>query len=408
MDSRGRGEQADREEDHEMGLAGEGIAGEGQNTNGDASSEAHEDTFDPRIGWARSAADPAGDQEQRAGKNELRTEITCHDARSHSGYEETQDQEAGQQIGKNRFDHGGCLSGYVSTFRFANLFQRVRKCVGELGQRRTGVRVLFVFLIAVIPAVAQMAAVEMRNLSRPGRSKFQIGDRFEVVIHGLSDQPVSVRTTMHGRTNWGPVIGQTDAEGRWSTSGQFEKSDFGDWSEAWTVGGKLAKPVVEFGVDAPCLKEGHHLASVSGRNYALMCDTPEGQQTFASPSDSAPFRTPDGRMVPGRGHSNQTAEQYWMETMEYRILTGELTGRQREFGDEAAALIAKVIGVNALTEKETRNVLAIIHAAFEEPENIPEAAREPIATFQLLQNLAGATNDEGLKEEIAETVAFVR
>src|ERR1700689_2788328 len=101
-------------------------------------------------------------------------------------------------------------------------------------------------MVAVIPAVAQSPLVRIINATRPGSRDFQIGDRFEILITAAANQPVSVRTTMKGRMDWGPVIGRTDMSGRWSTTGQFEKSDFGDWSEVWTVGGRLANPRIHF------------------------------------------------------------------------------------------------------------------------------------------------------------------
>ena len=88
-------------------------------------------------------------------------------------------------------------------------------------------RILLALLMVVIPAAAQHPLVRLVNASHPGVSGFQVGDRFEVLVTGASNQPVSVRTTMDGRTDWGPIIGSTDSTGRWSTSGQFDKSDFG-------------------------------------------------------------------------------------------------------------------------------------------------------------------------------------
>src|SRR5207302_7809180 len=137
-----------------------------------------------------------------------------------------------------------------------------------------------------------------------------------IVIAGAPNQPVSVRTTIKGRTDWSPVIGWTDSSGRWSATGSFEKEDFGGWSEVWTVGGKLAYPAIQFWVGAPCIKGGQGSMMMSGPNMVLTCETAEGRQTFATSSDSATFRTPDGRMVPGRMPSEMTAEQYHMEIMQ--------------------------------------------------------------------------------------------
>jgi hypothetical protein len=97
-------------------------------------------------------------------------------------------------------------------------------------------RILVIFMLGLIPAAAQSPLVHLVNLSHPFSSEFQIGDRFEIQINSAPRQPISVRTVQQGRTDWGPVIASTDCTGQWSTAGQFEKSDFGGWSELWTVG----------------------------------------------------------------------------------------------------------------------------------------------------------------------------
>jgi hypothetical protein len=268
-------------------------------------------------------------------------------------------------------------------------------------------RILLILGMAVIPAIAQGPVVQLTNTTRFASTDFQIGDRFEIVIRGAANRPISVRTTMQGRMDWSPVIGWTDTSGRWSRVGQFEKSDFGDWSEAWTVGGKRANPV-HFSVGAPCLKGGQVFAMQSGLITALTCDTAEGRQTFVTPSDTEPFRTPDGRRVPGRMHLHMTAEDYHAEIMQNLITSGVNDVGSGQLGDDAGALIAKIIGANALNEDETRNVLSIIRAAFENPGRIPQAAKDPSRTLSLLQNLAEGTSQESLKHQIAETVAYVQ
>jgi len=269
-------------------------------------------------------------------------------------------------------------------------------------------RALFVVALAVIPALAQTPLVRLIDATRPASRDFQIGDRFEILITGEANQPVSVRTTMNGRMDWGPVIGRTDMSGRWSTTGRFEKDDFGGWSEVWTVGGKVANPNIHFSVGAPCLKGGQGFMAQTGANTVLTCETAEGRQTFATQSGTEPFRTPDGRLVPGRVGSNMTAEQYHGEIMEFLITSGAKDVGSGRYGDEAGALIMKVIGVNALSEDETRNVVSIVRAAFEKPELIPQAARDPSETLRLLRNLADSTGQESLKRQIAETMAYVQ
>jgi hypothetical protein len=122
---------------------------------------------------------------------------------------------------------------------------------------------------------------------------------------------------MQGRTDWGPVIAWTNLSGRWSTTGQFEKSDFGYWTEVWTVGGKLANPV-QFFVTAPCLKGGQGFSSMISLALITTCETAEGTQTFATPNDTDSFRTPDGRLVSGRMRP-MTSEQYRADVMQNLI-----------------------------------------------------------------------------------------
>jgi hypothetical protein len=141
---------------------------------------------------------------------------------------------------------------------------------------------------------------------------------------------------------------------------------------------------------------------------AMTCDTAEGRQTFATAWDTEPFRTLDGRVVPGRMGSNMTAEQYQAEIMQHLITVSGSEVRSRQLGDEAAALIMKTIGVNTLSADETRNVLSIIRAAFEKPDLIPQAAKDPSETLLLLRNLANSTDQESLKQQIAETMAYVQ
>ena len=68
----------------------------------------------------------------------------------------------------------------------------------------------------------------------------------------------------------------------------------------------------------------------------------------------------------------------------------------------------KMIGVNALAEDETRSVLSIVRSAFEKPDCIPQAAKDPSRTLLLLRHLADSTAQESLKQQIAETTAWVQ
>ena len=147
---------------------------------------------------------------------------------------------------------------------------------------------------------------------------------------------------MEGRTDWGPIIGSTDSTGRWSMTGQFEKSDFGGWEEVWTVGGKLASPAVQFSVNAPCLPDGQGSVAASGR-LMVTCETAEGRQVFRPHPTQTPFelqmadwslgaqRADTGR-VPNENPPGVTA---WTATIHIWLRTSR-GGR----GDETADLIA--------------------------------------------------------------------
>ena len=228
-------------------------------------------------------------------------------------------------------------------------------------------RIPFILVLAMVPAVAQVPLVRLVNASSPGRD-FRVGDRFEIYIIAAPNQPISVRTSRQGRTDWSPVIGSTDGAGQWSRGGQFEKRDFGCWSEMWTVGGKLASPAIQFGVNTPpCLPGGQNFATTSGPNMRVDFETSEGLQAFVTPALADPFRAPDGRLVNGRPET-QTQSQYYSEILQHLVATGigpagiHLQTSQGGLGDGTAELISNLIGVNALTVDETRNSLAILRS----------------------------------------------
>ena len=269
--------------------------------------------------------------------------------------------------------------------------------------RKRTVRTLSIFALFVTSLAAQNAAVKITNVSRPGSTDFQVGDRFEVVVTGAPNLPVSVRTTRQGRTDWGPVIAYTDASGRWSTEGQFEKQDFGEWRETWTVGGMVANPVIAVSVGGGCQPGGRGLMNQSGPNVALFCDTATGQQSFVTPSDGDSFRTPDGRVIAGRVRSSETADEFHANMISEMITGGHI--RPGKILSGSVSLIGDVIGVNALTDKEIQTVIAISHAVFEGQYRAKTAIPSLIA---LLQHLASETDLPSLKQQLAETIAFVQ
>ena len=104
-----------------------------------------------------------------------------------------------------------------------------------------------------------------------------------------------------------------------------------------------------------------------------------------------------------------------MEILNHLITTSDavsgpvsLSSAKGGLGDETADLISKLIGPNALTEKETQNVLVIIRGAFAMPQAIAPDARTPSRTLAFLRHLAELTNEDKLRHQIEETIAQVQ
>jgi len=265
-------------------------------------------------------------------------------------------------------------------------------------------RTLLIFAAFVTSAAAQNAAVKITNTSRPGSAGFQVGDKFQIVVTAAPNLPVSVRTIRQGRTDWGPVVAYTDGSGRWSTEGRYGKQDFGEWSETWTVGGKVANPVIVVSVTGACLPGGHAMMNQSGANVGLFCDTATGHESFVTPSDGDSFRTPDGRVIPGRTHSQMTAEEFGDEVV-VSAMTGNGNARPGKRLSASVSSIDRIIGVNALTDNEIQNVIAISHAVFE---GQFQAKRSMPSLVALLQQLTSETDEPALQRQLSETIAFVQ
>ena len=249
-------------------------------------------------------------------------------------------------------------------------------------------RLLVVFFVGALAAAAQTPTAKIVNTSRSGSSDFKVGDRFEIVVTGRANQPVSVRTTRnYASTDWGPVVGWTDTSGRWSTTGEFAKADFGAWEKALTVGDQLASPVVSFSVAAPFIPGGAGMIFTSGPNVVMSCETATGMQTYATPSlDIFGLQTPEqtiGDLIEQSGG-----------------------GGSGQHGDDAAIVIAKVVGANVLSDREIRNVLSIIGHAFQNRGVVPPTVNP--ATIQLLQSLMTEAQTDSVKQEISKTVVFVQ
>jgi hypothetical protein len=92
----------------------------------------------------------------------------------------------------------------------------------------------------------------------------------------------------------------------------------------------------------------------------------------------------------------------WWQTRQFR----DSVQRESAPLDGAAELISNLIGVNTLTEDETRNLLTILRSSLEMPESMLPSAREPSRTLLLLRHLKEITDGSTLKREIEETIAY--
>ena len=77
-------------------------------------------------------------------------------------------------------------------------------------------------------------------------------------------------------------------------------------------------------------------------------------------------------------------------------------------GDETAEPITILIGVNALSEGEIRNVLSIVRSAFARPETLAPGTNYPARSLKLLRHLANLTDDSSRQRQIAETPDYVQ
>src|SRR2546422_9738405 len=92
--------------------------------------------------------------------------------------------------------------------------------------------------------------------------------------------PLSRKTRTSSNVPTGvPLLARPIAQVDGLPAGSSRRADFGDWSEIWTVGDKLASPAIQFSVNAPGLPGGQGHSLISGPNIVLSCETAEGRRT---------------------------------------------------------------------------------------------------------------------------------
>jgi hypothetical protein len=104
---------------------------------------------------------------------------------------------------------------------------------------------------SVAATTAAPAKVSISNVTRPGSSYFQPGDRYRVEVTGQPNSPVSVTVIFPNGDVSSSSYGSTDSSGYFAMYGDMTDAHIGHWVETWRVGDKDASPVLSFDVLKP-------------------------------------------------------------------------------------------------------------------------------------------------------------
>jgi len=104
--------------------------------------------------------------------------------------------------------------------------------------------------------------VSLRNTSRPNMP-LAVGDRFELVIAGSPNSPVSIDATRNGSQRGVSAAGATDSQGFRVVAGVMSEAEVGSWSETISVGNSSASLSFQVAA-APTMTAGGPAASGSG------------------------------------------------------------------------------------------------------------------------------------------------
>ena len=95
---------------------------------------------------------------------------------------------------------------------------------------------------AIKPATASIV-----NLTRPGSSYFQVGDRWQARVSGSENMQVCVTAKHPDGKSDTACYGSTDGSGLFTMAGTMDESTVGHWEETWHVGSADA-PTFSFDV----------------------------------------------------------------------------------------------------------------------------------------------------------------
>jgi hypothetical protein len=76
------------------------------------------------------------------------------------------------------------------------------------------------------------------NLTSGDNTNFKVGDRWQILVTGPPNAPVSFNGGRNGENQVHPM-GSTDSTGKFTLNGQMGQGEIGDWAEAWRVNNQI-------------------------------------------------------------------------------------------------------------------------------------------------------------------------
>jgi hypothetical protein len=129
------------------------------------------------------------------------------------------------------------------------------------------------------------------NLTSGDNTNFKVGDRWQILVTGPANSPVSFNGGRNGDNQVHPM-GSTDSTGKFTLNGQMGQGEIGDWAEAWRVNNQIVasftfRVLPSSSVTTPSSTPGTGTGTGSGQS----------RQTTQSPISKSVFDTLPGGSV---------------------------------------------------------------------------------------------------------------
>jgi hypothetical protein len=118
-----------------------------------------------------------------------------------------------------------------------------------------------------------------------------------------------------------------------------------------------------------------------------------------------------GQSEPENAYSISVVEMAWrMRSGETKIITSPIQKNLARLGDGVSIALLKILDEQVLTNpKAIKNYLSIVRDAFEQPQFISiESDKQPKVTLFLLSRLQREIADPETRQEIQQTIDFVK